>query len=83
MMMKELLEHREQLIEALGNTFKVKSMGEMNKFVGCQIIDTPDKDGIWIHQPKVLQNLKINHEEILEEATRVFKTPSAPKTLMI
>jgi hypothetical protein len=49
-----------ELIEALGNTFKVKSMGEMDKFVGCQIIDTPDKDGVWIHQPKLLKNLKIN-----------------------
>jgi hypothetical protein len=70
-----------EVIEALGNTFKVKSMGEMNKFVGCQIIDTPDKEGIWIHQPKLLNNLKINFEEILEDTTRVFKTPSAPKTI--
>jgi Reverse transcriptase (RNA-dependent DNA polymerase) len=54
-----------EVIKALGNTFKVKSMSEMDKFVGCQIIDTPDKDGVWIHQPKLLKNLKIIFEEIL------------------
>jgi len=71
-----------EVIEALGNTFKVKSMGEMDKFVGCQFIDTPDKDGVWIHKPKLLKNLKINFEEILGDTTRVFKTPSAQKTLV-
>jgi hypothetical protein len=72
-----------EVIEGLGNTFKVKSMGEMDKFVGCQIIDTPDKDIVWIHQPKLLKNWKINFEEILGDATRVFKTPAAPKSLII
>jgi hypothetical protein len=52
-----------EVIEALGNTFKVKLMGKMDNFVGCQIIDTPDKDGVWIHQPKLLKNLEINFEE--------------------
>jgi Reverse transcriptase (RNA-dependent DNA polymerase) len=32
--------------ESLGNTFKVMSMSEMDKFVVCQIIDTPDNDGV-------------------------------------
>jgi hypothetical protein len=40
-----------EVVEALGNTFKTKSMGEMDKFVGCHIIDTPDKDGVWSHKP--------------------------------
>jgi hypothetical protein len=71
-----------ELIEALGNTFKVNYMGEMDKFVGCHIINTPDKDGVWIHQPKLLKNLKIKFEEILEDAAIVFKTPSATKTLI-
>jgi Reverse transcriptase (RNA-dependent DNA polymerase) len=69
-----------EVIETLGSTVKVKSTGEMDTFVGCQIIDTPDKDGVWIHQPKLLKNLKF--EEILVDTTRVFKTPSAPKTLI-
>jgi Reverse transcriptase (RNA-dependent DNA polymerase) len=34
-----------EVIEALCKSFKVKTMGEMRKFVGCHIIDTPDKDG--------------------------------------
>jgi hypothetical protein len=29
-----------EVINALGKVFKVKTMGEMEKFVGCHIIDT-------------------------------------------
>jgi hypothetical protein len=58
-------------------------MGEMYKFVGFHINDTPDKAGVWIHQPKLLKNLKINFADVLEDTTTVFKTPSAPKTLIV
>jgi hypothetical protein len=58
-------------------------MSEMNKFVGCYIIDTADKDGVWIHQPKLLKILKVIFKDLIEESARVFKTPSAPKTLII
>jgi Reverse transcriptase (RNA-dependent DNA polymerase) len=41
---------------ALGNVFNIKTMGEMEKFVGCPIIDTIDRHGVWIHQPTFLKN---------------------------
>jgi hypothetical protein len=41
-----------EVIEALSKSFKVKTIGEMSKFVGCHIMDTTDKEGVWIHQPK-------------------------------
>jgi hypothetical protein len=69
--------------ELLSKSFKVKTMGEMNKFVGCHIMGTTDKDGVWIHQPKLLKNLKANLKDLIEDSARVFKTPSAPKTLII
>jgi hypothetical protein len=52
-------------------------------FVGCKIIDTIDKGGVWIHQPKLLKNLKEYSKSITGETTRIFKTRSAPKTLII
>jgi hypothetical protein len=58
-------------------------MGERSNFVGCHIIDTTDKDGVWIHQPKQLKNLKDSFHDLIEESARGFKTPSAPKTLII
>jgi hypothetical protein len=58
-------------------------MGEMNKFPGCNSIDTTDNNGVWIHQPKLLQNLKANFKDLIEESARVFKTPSGPKTSII
>jgi hypothetical protein len=76
-------EANNEVIEALSKSFKVKIMGEMNKFVGCHIIDTTDKEGISIHQPKLLTNIKANCEDIIEESARVLKTPSAPKTLIM
>jgi hypothetical protein len=50
-----------EVISALWKSFKVKTKGEMENFVGCKIIDTIDKDGVWIHQPKLLKNFKENH----------------------
>jgi hypothetical protein len=58
-------------------------MGEMSKFVGCHILDTTDREGVWIHQPKLLKTLKENFKYLIEESARVFKTPSAPKALII
>jgi hypothetical protein len=58
-------------------------MHEMNKFVGCHIRDTTDKDGVWIHQPKLLKNLNASFKDLIEDNVRVFKTTSAPKTLII
>jgi hypothetical protein len=55
----------------------------MSKFVGCHIIYTTDKDAFWIHQPKLLKNLKTNFNDLIEESARVFNTPSAPKTFII
>jgi hypothetical protein len=72
-----------ELISALGKVFKIKTMGEMEKFVGCHIIDTIDKDGVWIHQPNILNNLKENFKKILGDTKRIYTTPSAPKTLII
>jgi hypothetical protein len=40
-----------EAISALSKVFEVKSKREMEKFVGCHIIDTMDKDGVWINQP--------------------------------
>jgi hypothetical protein len=58
-------------------------MVEMENFDGCKITDTVDKDGVCIHQPKLLKNLKENFASIIGDTTRIFKTPSAPKTLIM
>jgi hypothetical protein len=58
-------------------------MGEMGKFVGCHIMDTDDKYVVWIHQSKLLKYLKSHFKDNIGETTRVFKTPSAPKTLIL
>jgi hypothetical protein len=72
-----------ELNSAVGKVFKVKTMGEMEEFVGCHIIDTINKDGVWIHQPKILENLMENFKNILGDTKRIYKIPSAPKTLII
>jgi hypothetical protein len=71
------------VIAALGKVFKVKAMGEMENFVGFHIIDTIDKDSVWIHQPKLLKHFKENFKNILGDAKRIYTTPSAPETLII
>jgi Reverse transcriptase (RNA-dependent DNA polymerase) len=71
------------VISALGKSFKDKTMGDMENFVGCKIIDTIEKDGVWKHQPKLLKNFKESFKSIIGDSARIFKTPSAPKTLII
>ena len=71
------------VIEALSKSFKVKSMGELKHFVGCHIIETPDGDAVWIHQPKLLTNLRLHFKDLIKDTTRIYKTPSAPKTLIV
>jgi hypothetical protein len=44
----------------------------MENFVGCQIIDTIDKDGVWIHQPNLLKNLKENFKSIIGDTARIL-----------
>jgi hypothetical protein len=72
-----------EVISALGKVFKVKTMGEMEKFVGCLIFDTIDKDGVRIHQPKLLKNLKEKFMHLLGDTKRIYMIPAAPKTLII
>jgi hypothetical protein len=69
-----------EVSEALSKSFIVRTMGEMDKFVG---LDTTDIYGVWIHQTKLLKNLKDNFKDLVRENTRVFKTPSAPNTLIM
>jgi hypothetical protein len=51
-MIEVILEPIKEVIEALSQSFKLKTMGELRKFVGCHIIDTTDKEVVWIHHPK-------------------------------
>jgi Reverse transcriptase (RNA-dependent DNA polymerase) len=67
-------EIKKEIIEALSISFKVKTMGKLDKFVGCHIIVATDKEGVWIHQPKLLNNLKVNFKDLVDEITRDFNT---------
>ena len=51
----------------------------MESFLGCKFIASKDKDTIWIHQPKLLNNLKKVLGELVKNL-KVYKTPAAPKT---
>jgi hypothetical protein len=61
-----------EVIEALSKSYKVKSMNEMTKFVGCHIMYTTDKEGVWIHQTKFFKNLMENFKDLIEDSARVF-----------
>jgi hypothetical protein len=72
-----------EVISALDKLLKVKTIGKMEKFDGCHIIDTVAKDGVWIHQPDLLKNLKENFKNMQGDTKRTYTTPSAPKTLIL
>lgn len=47
-----------EVLNELGKIFKVKYLGKLENFLGCKIIENDKKDTIYIHQPKLIKNLK-------------------------
>ena len=68
------------IINGLSKDFNIKSMGKMEHFVGCHIIDKENQT--WIHQPKLLTSLRKGFKEYIKDI-RTFKTPAAPKTVIM
>ena len=66
----------------LSAEFNIKGMGPLKHFVGCHIIENETKDTVWIHQPKLLADLKQKFgKQVAGE--RVFNTPAAPRTMIM
>jgi hypothetical protein len=72
----------QQILNALSKDFKIKQLGKMENFVGCHIIENPSKDTIWIHQPKLIKNLK-GHFGDMVKTNKIFTTPAGPKTMIV
>jgi Reverse transcriptase (RNA-dependent DNA polymerase) len=72
----------EEVIAALKTVVTVKDLGKMENFVGCHLIETKEKDAIYILQPKLLKHLE---EDFGQHVTtnRIFPTPGAPKTVIM
>jgi hypothetical protein len=70
-----------EINDGFSRSFEVKTMGEMDIFEGCHFIDTFDKEGLRIHQPKLIRYLKARIYNLY--STRIYKTPSAPRTLIL
>jgi hypothetical protein len=68
-----------KVIEAIRNSFKVKTMVDEEKNFRCHIIDKSDKDGVWFHQLKLPKGVTAYFKEILGDTTRNNKIPSVPK----
>jgi Reverse transcriptase (RNA-dependent DNA polymerase) len=70
----------QDVLKALGKTFKVKYLGKLKHFVGCKIIKSADKNKIWIHQPKLLKHFEADFSKYF--TTQEFVTPAGPKTVI-
>ena len=70
------------VLDALAKEFKIKELGPMKNFVGCQIHLNKTRDTIWINQPKLIKNLELNFGKLII-TERVFKTPAAPRSVVM
>jgi hypothetical protein len=59
----------------------VKYLGKMESFVGCKIIENKAKNTIYIHQQKLLNNLKEQFGSLIE-SIKDFETPAPPRTII-
>ena len=72
-----------EVISALSEMIKVKSLGPLKHFVGCHLIRSADKKTIYIHQPKLLKHLEDSFGQLCNIGNRCFLTPAAPKTVIV
>ena len=71
-----------EVLDALKKEFKIKELGPMKNFVGCQITINRKRDTLWIRQPKLIKNLR-EHFSKLIVTDRNFKTPAAPRSVVM
>jgi hypothetical protein len=72
----------DKVMKSMSKVFTVKDLGPMENFVGCRLIENKEKDTIWIHQPKLIKHLEESFTSLIT-SDRVFKTPAAPKTVIM
>ena len=73
-----------ETMSALNKSFKVKSLGPLQHFVGCHIIQpTSHPNTLYIHQPKLLKHLQEDFGSQANQVKKVYKTPAGPKTVIM
>jgi hypothetical protein len=70
-----------RILTELSKHFVVKDLGKLESFVGCKIIESKAKNTIYIHQPKLLNNLKEQFIALVE-SLKDFETPAPPQTII-
>jgi hypothetical protein len=70
-----------RILTELAKHFVDKDVGKMESFVGCKIIENKAKNTIYIHQRKLLNNLKEQFSELVE-SLKDFEIPAPPQTII-
>jgi hypothetical protein len=70
-----------RILTELAKHFVVKDLGKMESFVGCKIIENNAKNTIYIHQPKLFNNIKEQFGALVEPL-KDFETPAPPQTII-
>jgi hypothetical protein len=68
-----------EIIKSLRKAFNVKYLGNLENFVGCQLIEDKKEQSMIIHQPQLLKHLEKEFGEHIT-GTKEYKTPAGPKT---
>jgi Reverse transcriptase (RNA-dependent DNA polymerase) len=71
-----------QVLLSLSKVLTVKDLGAMKHFVGSHLIENASGNTIWVHQPKLIRHLEEKFTSFME-IERVYKTPAAPKTVIM
>lgn len=71
------------VLKDLGTEFKIKHLGPIKNFVGCHVIENPQTNTIWIHQPKLLRDLKKKFGPMIKPSNKIIHTPAAPHTTIM
>ena len=72
----------DELVSGLSEEFKVKYLGDMEYFVGCRLIRNKERDTLWIHQPKLIKNLKLHFGELVK-SVKFYATPAIARSVVV
>jgi hypothetical protein len=68
-----------EVLKELSKPFVVKDLGTMDTFVGCPIVENKSKTAIYVHQPKLVKNLKEHFGDLTKDVGD-YKTQAAPRS---
>ena len=70
-----------ETIRLIGQKYKIKTEGELNDFLGCEILRRQREATCWLLQPHLIKKLQDKYKHVMTKFTKTC-TPGTPRKIM-